>query len=483
MYNGTVELAQFKSNREYLVDIDALMSRLNRCLSAVLGRSRDVPRRGFLSVTIATPELIDSHYLSLIKEDLYWARPNEQHYRVGNGKVALTTAYGRRRFLSLNEAFSTLRSTWIALDPDRVAGQPSAFVGFSFSSNQASQLHWREFANAVLFVPTVLFERKGATCHVTFSHQWDGVSDPDQVRQEWLKRAQGLIIRLVGSPLEPASRGPLVRDDDGKSDHDWVSRVTKALKAIHEGVFDKVVLTRRVQVSTSRGLQPGRVLASLQNRYPGCVQFAVGGDKHSLVGVSPERLVSLNGEHFVADALGGTAPRDPEARRDGRHGADLLSSDKARQEHSLVVEDIGDALEPLSHGLQIPVSPRLLKLPTLQHLWSPIQGRIKPGVSLLQLAARLHPTAAVGGAPRSEALEWLVQNGEEGWRGWYTGALGWLTRDGGGELSVVLRCALLNDCEAELFAGSGIVAGSEPTQELVETEWKLRTMLEAVTVC
>lgn len=482
MYNRSVELAPFEPNCEYLVDIGALMARLNRRVSAVLDRTRDLRRRGLLSVTIATPELIDSHYLSLINEDLYWARPGEQHYRVGNGKIALTTAYGQRRFISLDEAFVALRRTWIALDPDGIGGKPSAFVGFSFSSNQASDAHWREFANASLFVPAVLFERKGTACYVTFSHQWDGVSDPDQVRQEWLRRAQRLIIRLVGSPLEPVSPEPLMRDDNGKSDLEWLSRVTKALKAIHDGAFDKVVLTRRIQVSTSRGLQPGRILASLQNRYPDCVHFAVGGDKHSLVGVSPERLISLHGECFVADALGGTAPRDSEAQRDGRHGADLLSSDKARQEHRLVVDDIGDALEPLSHSLQVPVSPQLFKLPTLQHLWSPIQGRIKPGVSLLQLAARLHPTAAVGGAPRSEALEWLIRNGEEGWRGWYTGALGWLTRDGEGELSVVLRCALLNDRVAELFAGSGIVAGSEPTQELVETEWKLRTMLEAVTV-
>jgi menaquinone-specific isochorismate synthase len=121
----------------------------------------------------------------------------------------------------------------------------------------------------------------------------------------------------------------------------------------------------------------------------------------------------------------------------------------------------------------------LMKLPRVQHLWSPVHARTRPGVSLLRLAERLHPTSAVGGIPRAEALAWLAEHEPEP-RGWYTGALGWVDAGGDGDLCVILRCALIQGQQAQLFAGSGIVAQSDPQEELRETEWKLQTMLDGL---
>jgi salicylate biosynthesis isochorismate synthase len=117
----------------------------------------------------------------------------------------------------------------------------------------------------------------------------------------------------------------------------------------------------------------------------------------------------------------------------------------------------------------------------VQHLWSPVRGKKKPNTGVLDLAARLHPTPAVGGSPRTEALDWLSQQGESR-RGWYTGAFGWMDASGDGELSVVLRCGVVKENHVDLFAGAGIVAGSDPSQELAETEWKLLTMQGALQV-
>ena len=144
-----------------------------------------------------------------------------------------------------------------------------------------------------------------------------------------------------------------------------------------------------------------------------------------------------------------------------------------------MVEDIVQQLRPYCSGLVYPQQPSILKLPTVQHLHSLIRGQTTAGVSVLQLAGRLHPTPATGGLPRAAALDWLRHHGEQQ-RGWYTGSLGWLDASGDGELAVILRCALLGQRQATLYAGAGIVAGSDPQQEFLETEWKLQTMVTAL---
>ena len=145
----------------------------------------------------------------------------------------------------------------------------------------------------------------------------------------------------------------------------------------------------------------------------------------------------------------------------------------------MVVREILSALEPLCTALVASHSPSLLRLPNVQHLASHVHGRVKPDVSVFELLERMHPTPAVGGAPRAAALDWLRRHGEAD-RGWYTGGVGWLD-DAGGDVWVALRCAALRGNVASLYAGAGIVAGSDPQQELRETGWKLQAMLEALT--
>ena len=220
------------------------------------------------------------------------------------------------------------------------------------------------------------------------------------------------------------------------------------------------------------------MLAWLSARYPSGTVFAVRRPEASLVGVSPERLMALEGDLVVADALAGSAPRGADPTND-RALADVLMDDaKARSEHALVVKGIVDALEPVCAGLVAPQAPSILRLPTVQHLATHVHGRIRPGVDVLELVRRLHPTPAVGGAPKDPALAWLEENGEHD-RGWYTGGVGWLD-DSGGDVWVVLRCALLGAGRATLFAGAGIVEGSDPHAELDETAWKLNAILEAL---
>lgn len=461
-------------------DLDRLAVTLDARLRSVLRQHVGRVSRGLLSITLAVPQLSSRRLPLLGKGSVYWAMPGSQDYRLGLSRAATVKGHGERRFEQLERGFSALRHGWTRLDPDGTGLEGQAFLGFSFCSEEAAQTDCDGTSNAHISVPTVLLERRGALCGLTFSHQWGGHEDPDEVRHGWLQVALVLISGITEAS-RPAPRGEpvrLERTETVPSDAEWLARVEEALSAIRRGALEKVVLTRRIRVAGSRALQPLRLLEWLDDQYPNCVQFAYGGEGYTLVGASPERLVSLAGSRVVSDAVASTAVRDPDQQADTHVGESLLASAKARHEHQLVVNDIVAALQPLCRWLDVPTEPRLLRLPTLQHLWSPVKGEIKPDVSLLQLIGRLHPTPAVGGVPRRAALSWLTEHDEQ--RGWYTGALGWLSPDGDGAAAVVLRCAVLRGCAADLFAGAGIVADSDPGTELAETELKFQTMLDAL---
>jgi isochorismate synthase EntC len=208
--------------------------------------------------------------------------------------------------------------------------------------------------------------------------------------------------------------------------------------------------------------------------------YAVRRGDISLVGASPERLLGLEHGLVVADALAGSAPRATCDDADQLLGGTLLGDPKELAEHAVVVREILSALEPLCTALVASHAPSLLRLPNVQHLASHVHGRVKPEVGAFELLERMHPDA--GGRRRAarRALDWLRRHGEAD-RGWYTGGVGWLD-DAGGDIWVALRCAVLRGSAPSLYAGAGIVAGSDPQQELRETGWKLQAMLEALAV-
>jgi menaquinone-specific isochorismate synthase len=249
----------------------------------------------------------------------------------------------------------------------------------------------------------------------------------------------------------------------------WLARAARAVADIRAGDLDKVVLSRSIRVRAEQPFEPAALMAALAARYPNCIHFAQADSTCGvLLGATPESLVSLANGQVVSDALAGT---DWQAGR--------LDDDKSLCEHRLVVNAIVRALEPACAFLEIPSRPNILELQELRHLRSVIRGAAHPGTTLFDLVERLHPTPAVGGAPARRALEWLERHGEAR-HGWYSGATGWIGFDGDGEFAVALRCAWLAGNEAELFAGAGIVAGSDPCIELAETEAKLNAMLSVL---
>jgi isochorismate synthase len=196
------------------------------------------------------------------------------------------------------------------------------------------------------------------------------------------------------------------------------------------------------------------------------------------LGASPERLVRLEGRAVSASSLAGSAPRGATPAEDDALAAELLASPKDRAEHAVVRRMLCAALAELCDDVRALQEPSLLTLANVHHLHTGVSARLREGHTLLQLVARLHPTPAVGGEPRDDALRW-IRDHEQLDRGWYAAPVGWVG-DQAGEFAVALRSGLVRGNEAWLFAGCGVVADSEPQAELEESEVKLRSMQGAM---
>jgi isochorismate synthase len=197
----------------------------------------------------------------------------------------------------------------------------------------------------------------------------------------------------------------------------------------------------------------------------------------TFVGASPELLVGRSGAAVTANPLAGSAPRGEGEDEDRFIGQQLMTSGKDRIEHDLVVEDIAARLREYVSELEVPDAPSLARMATVQHLSTHIGGMLRGDTHVLELTGVLHPTPAVGGTPRDDALAFIAKV-ESAERGWYTGAIGWIDSGGDGEVALALRCGVLRGPVAHLFAGAGIVADSDPERELVETRLKFKPLLD-----
>ena len=259
---------------------------------------------------------------------------------------------------------------------------------------------------------------------------------------------------------------------------EWKEVVAAAVELLEKGDLAKVVLARRIDIAANRPFVVSDVLERLVALYPSCMAYSVEG----FVGASPELLISRRGDAVDSHPLAGTVARSGDAHGDELLVARLMGTSKIRREHRVVVDAIAGALAPSCSSLEVPDGPAVLGLRNVSHLATHITGRLAPGPHLpsaLELAARIHPTPAVGGSPSEEALRYLQK--VEGFdRGRYAGPVGWMDSRGDGSFALGIRCAELSGAAARIYAGNGIMAGSDPAEELAETQLKLQALLAAL---
>jgi menaquinone-specific isochorismate synthase len=351
-----------------------------------------------------------------------------------------------------------LRSVFDAADIDdqvRVRGSgPVAFGTFTFDASSDG---------SVLIVPRTVLGRDG------HGRAWlTTVTERGEAPATW------------PPPATPGSAAPTgIRWRDGSLPGPrWEQAVAEAVAAIKAGGLRKVVLARDVFATAEESLDARVLLRRLADRYPDCFTFACDG----MIGATPELLVRRAGNQVSALVLGGTLPRGADPAQDQALGEELLASAKNNEEHAYAVDSIREALGPLCQALDVEARPSLLKFPNLQHLGTQVRGTLADAMtsrSALALAAAVHPPAAVCGTPPGVALE-LIRDLEHMDRERYAGPVGWVDADGNGEWGIALRCGQLSGRTARLFAGCGIVAGSEPAAELAETLVKLQPMRGAL---
>ena len=372
--------------------------------------------------------------------------------------VRVTLPAGEDRFTAGEK---WLRSVFDAADvDDQVRVRGSGLVAFGTFTFDASS------DGSVLIVPRMVLGRDGR------GHAWlTTVVEPGEPASP----GSGWPLPAHSGPVEPTG----LRWREGSLPGPrWEQAVAEAVAAIKAGSLRKVVLARDVFGTADEPIDARVLLHRLAARYPDCFTFACDG----MIGATPELLVSRNGHQVSALVLGGTLPRGADPAQDEALGAELLASAKNNEEHAYAVVSIREALEPLCQTLEVEARPALLKFPNLQHLGTRVRGTLADGgpvKSALALAAAVHPPAAVCGTPTGAALD-LIRELEHMNRERYAGPVGWMDAEGNGEWGIALRCAQLSGRTARLFAGCGIVAGSQPAAELAETLVKLQPMRGAL---
>ena len=379
---------------------------------------------------------------------LAWVRDGQGI--IGWGEAARLVVRGRERFSRAQRWWAdVVRASRIE---DRVHLNGSGIVAFSSFAFEPGR--------SVVVIPEVIVGRRDGITFVTTIHREGETSlDPR-------------FVLDVQRPQRP--NGDITWEEGTQPPARWQRSVAEAVERINRGEVDKVVLARDVVATSSEPLDARNLLNRLARKYPECWAFAVDG----LLGATPELLVRRRGDIVTSRVLAGTIRRGSDTHADEDLAEALLASDKDREEHEYAVSSVAQALAAHCTDLDVPEEPRLLRLANVQHLATDVNGRLADEVPVLSLAASLHPTAAVCGTPTERAAN-VIRALEGMDRGRYAGPVGWMDAHGDGEFGIALRCGEIDSSDPHrirLFAGCGLVAGSDPVSELEETRAKLEPM-------
>ena len=405
-----------------------------------------------------------------------WIQPAAGHSFLAVGEAVRIDLAGPGRF---ERAAGAWRMLAAGAEPDPVKGGPVLVVGGPFADHESTDPIWRGLEAGRAVVPSLLVAVKGNRARLTATLAPDRGLDPADSLRELTACADGLVAPTIAvTRAGPPPRLRVSARHPGSAA--WRRSVARAGGAVGRGRLDKVVLARRVDLVTDAPIDVPGVLRRLEAGAPGATTFAVtGADGRVFCGATPERLVAVRGRAFRTIALAGTVGRGATAADDRRMAAELLVSEKDREEHALVVDMLRSTLGPLAERIEVPAAPHVVRLGTVQHLATELSGTLRGGETILDLVERLHPTPAVGGWPTEAALA-LIGEEERIDRGWYAGPVGWLDASGDGEFVVAIRSGVIDAERASLFAGCGIVADSAPDREWDESELKLESLASAI---
>jgi menaquinone-specific isochorismate synthase len=353
---------------------------------------------------------------------------------------------------------------------------PHFFCSFAFFD----ETNGDPFPAATIFLPRWQVVRQNNHCVVVANLAISATSNLEILARRTWQNLQEINLSQGASLNSPDHcRGSFSKRNVASTDS-FKAAALSILESIRAGSFNKTVLAHAIDVCSPVPLHSFHSLDNLRHLYPDCYVFSVGNGKgQSFIGASPERLIRVQDHELTTDALAGSAPRGKTALEDAYLANRLLCSEKEIREHQIVIDFIRQHLSQLGLRPRITPLPNLLQLSNIQHLQTPIYAKVPNDVHLLEILAELHPTPAVAGAPRDIACQ-QIRRYETFERSLYAAPLGWVDYQGNGEFAVGIRSALIDGCHARLYAGAGMVAGSDPDKELAEINLKLQALLEAL---
>ena len=406
-----------------------------------------------MSVLITTEILGENSVLTSVESQLdlsaAWIRSGDG--LIGFGEYKKIQISGADRFKQARTWWNQQLSEFKIQNNVHGSGTgPVLFTSFSFDPQQSS----------VLVIPEIILAKKGNKSWVT----WIG-----DTRQPDFSKLHG---------TEPS--GEISWDGGSIPVDKWREQVSYAIKSIKEGRLEKVVLARDQIARSNQPINTRSILQRLEIDYPSTWLFLVDG----LIGATPELLVRLSKSLVTSRVLAGTIQKTGNEDRDLALAASLAKSSKDLEEHEYAVKSVADALEPFCSSTNVPESPFVLHLSNVMHLATDVTGVLNDSAKqadIFTLIEQLHPTAAVCGTPTDVAKQ-LINDLEKMNRGRYAAPVGWIDANGDGEIAIALRCGLLLEDKKSMriFAGCGIVAGSDPETEFAESQAKLMPMRTAL---
>ena len=436
----------------------------------ILNRVNENSLDRFVSIEFADlfdPLLIKKSKLS---EDIctVFGRPAENFALVGIGiSRTLTNELGN----DLTGARDAIKEIFQdRYNSDETFLTPKLIGGFRFDNSKIATDPWTSFGDGQLILPKLLFVQSGLQSGVIIS--------PDLEYNELLILLNKLVPHDSFQTETTFSHSDNVRSKI-INETKWTENVSEISQNIRDSKYEKVVLAASIALSLENNWNFDNAFDFLWTNYPECFLFHINLGNGIFFGASPELLVRLNENELETAALAASIARGINQNEDLTLAAELLSDQKSKIEHQLVVDSIVDKLKALELDISVNSVPKIRKLKNIQHLLTPIYGKPKADTNIIDLVDRLHPTPAVCGYPENNAKE-IINHYENFDRGWYGGPIGWVDANGKGEFAVALRSSLIMSGHAWLFAGNGIVGDSNPDDELEELLLKFQPLFDAV---
>ncbi|MDG1138405.1 MAG: isochorismate synthase [Opitutales bacterium] len=435
----------------------------------------------YLSLTIETGY---SDPLAVLEENhienqvvCYLERPS-QEFSIACGEFLVQAEFeGKERFEKARcWSKKILDQTLVTGDSTLPGTGPTMFLAANFESTTTCSATPPPLQ---VFLPRWQIIRKGGFHYLIINLQVTPSSSPADLLSDLTKR----INKTKGMRAHAGHPAGMKKFSLGKPQENfsYESAVEKALRHIDAGELSKVVLARQLTFQTDGPIPPFSLAHLLREKFPDCFTFCLSTPNAGMmVGATPETLLRSSGQYLETEAVAGSAPRGPSAGKDAHWGKTLLARKKEVHEHRVVIDSILRRLQSIGLTDCTKGKSRLLRLANLQHIRTPLRVKSDGKTHPLDAVAALHPTPAMGGSPREDALP-LVRELENADRGWYSGVTGWFDHRGRGEFVVPIRCGKISSSEVTLYAGAGVVAGSSPQQEKIETDWKLQAMLDVIT--